>query len=343
MCFPFFDVFTEEDLKMFVLVALFVAVLGYVLTPLVAVFSYRIGAVDVPQDWRRMHRESIPRGGGLAIFLPFFIGWVLLGDFSPFFVSAMSGAALMLAVGLVDDVFCLGAFTKLFFQIAAALATVLGGGVGENWGEVGLAVLWILLLTNAHNFIDGMDGLFAGCAGIEGMLLGFSALLIGRYDVTKIAVLLSIACFAFRPYNRYPARIFAGDCGSESVGFLLGVLSLSLFQAPALSIENLSPLFLFAYPLADLTAAVVRRLLRGKSPFSADRAHFHHRIYAAGLAVPECVWSLLCINLSLGAVGVFLRVEELWGLAAVASVLGIPVLWGIRRYVLKSSGALERF
>lgn len=328
---------------MFVWISLFVAVLSYVLVPIVAAFSYRIGAVDVPQDYRRMHRESLPRGGGLAIFLPFLIGWAILGDFSLFAVSAVSGATLMLAVGLVDDVVCLGAWSKLFFQVAAALAAVLGGGVGTDWGEVWLAVLWIVLLTNAHNFIDGMDGLFAGCAGTEGLLLGASFLLIGEYGLTQMAILLSLACFAFRPYNRHPARVFAGDCGSESVGFLLGALSLALFRTPILSVENLSPLFLFAYPLADLLTAVLRRLLRGRSPFSADRAHFHHRLYAAGLAVPECVSSLLTVSLSFGAIGVFLRIDALWGVAAVASALGVLVLWGIRRYVLKSSGALERF
>lgn len=319
---------------MFILVALLVAVLGYVMTPIVAVFSERIGAVDVPTDWRRMHREAVPRGGGIAIFLPFLIGWAILGDTSPIFTAAISSGALMLAVGLVDDVFCLGAFTKLLFQTAAALSAVLGSGIGENWSEVWLAVLWVVLLTNAHNFIDGMDGLFAGCAGSESLLLGVTAILIGRYDVTRVAILLSLACFAFRPYNRYPARIFAGDCGSESIGFLLGVLSLTLFQTPVFSIQNLSPLFLFAYPLADLFAAVVRRILRGNNPFSADRAHFHHRIYAAGLSVPECTWSLLCVSLTLGTVGVFLRTATLWGFAAVMSALSVPVLLGIRSYVL---------
>ena len=328
---------------MFVLVVGLVATLGYVLTPIVAAFSCRIGALDVPQDWRRMHRTPIPRGGGIAIFLPFLIGCAILEEGSASFSSAIGGMALILAVGLTDDVFCLGAFTKLAFQIAAALSAVLGSGIGNTWTEVALSVLWVVLLTNAHNLIDGMDGLFAGCAGSESLLLAVTAMLIGRYDVAQLSILLSVACFAFRPYNRYPARVFAGDCGSESVGFLLGVLSLALFQTPILSMPNLSPLFLFAYPLADLFASVVRRLLNGKSPFAADRAHFHHRIYAAGLTVPECTRVLLCISLMLGAVGVTVRSFELWGYAAAASALCVPLLLGIRRYVLQNRSAKERF
>ncbi len=320
---------------MFFLIAPFCALLTYVFTPPLASLAWRMGAVDVPMDPRRMHRECVARNGGLSVLLPFFLGVFLLGDISPFLRSALLGGALMMAVGLVDDIVSLGAGTKLLFQIAAALAAVLGSGFGETWAAVWLAVGWVVILTNAHNFIDGMDGLLCGCTAAEGGLLGVTLYLAGDIAAAKCAFLLVAVSLAFRAYNRYPARVFLGDCGSEAIGFLLAMLSLPLFSAPVLSVENLSPLFLFAYPLTDLVISVLRRILRGKSPFAADRGHLHHRIYAAGLSVPECVGMLESVCLFLGSIGVFLSGEALWGIGAGMCMLTAGLFLTCRRFLLR--------
>ncbi|MBQ8310858.1 MAG: undecaprenyl/decaprenyl-phosphate alpha-N-acetylglucosaminyl 1-phosphate transferase [Clostridia bacterium] len=321
---------------MFVLIALFVFALAFVATPTVIALAWRIGAVDVPQDGRRMHRERIPRSGGIAIMLPVILGCFLAGEVSHFLLCALCGAGLMLAVGLADDMFCLGAWTKLLFQSAAAVAAVLGSGIAEGSAAV-FAVIWVVILTNAHNFIDGMDGLLAGCATIEAGLLAVVHLLLGNADTAQAALFLVLACLAFRLFNRYPAQVFAGDCGSESVGFLLGMLSLPLFAAPTLSIGNLSPLFIFAYPLIDLFSSILRRLLHGRSPFAADRAHLHHRIYASGASQPECCAVLMSATVSLGTVGVLLISEALWAYASVACVVAALVLLRIRSYIVRNT------
>ncbi len=320
---------------MFFLIASFCALMTYVFTPPLASLAWRMGAVDVPADLRRMHRECIARNGGLSMLLPFFLGAFLLGDVSPFLQSALLGGALMMAVGLVDDIACLGAGTKLFFQIAAALAAVLGSGFGESWAAVWLAVGWVVLLTNAHNFIDGMDGLLCGCTAVEGGMLGVTLYLSGDAAGARYAFLLVAVSLAFRVYNRYPARVFAGDCGSEAIGFLLAMLSLPLFSDPVISVENLSPLFLFAYPLTDLCISVARRILRGKSPFAADRGHLHHRIYAAGLSVPECVGMLESVCLFLGSIGIFLSGEALWFLGVGMCMLTAGLLLTCRRFLVR--------
>lgn len=321
---------------MLIVIFLFTALLSYVLTPLMISLAPRMHAVDVPTDHRRMHHVAIPRNGGLALLLPFFFGTALLGLWQErYFVLAFFGTALMLGVGLADDMFGLGAFSKLLFQMFAAFATVLGSGFGTDWGSVGLAVLWVVTLTNAHNFIDGMDGLLSGVTVIEGLLLGGALLLTGGDTGAKSALLLASVGLVFRSYNSHPARIFLGDCGSESIGFLFGMLSLPLFSAPAFSISNLSPLFLFAYPLSDLVLSVLRRLTHGRSPFSADRAHLHHRIYAMGVGVPRCVTILLAVALFSGLVGLCLHVEYLWLPAAMFCLCAAALLVLCRNYLLR--------
>lgn len=321
---------------MIVLVCLLALALSFVLVPPVIALSWRIGAVDVPSDWRRMHRESVTRGGGIAIFLGFFAASLVLGRPSLPIACTLAGGALMLAVGLIDDIVCLDAWVKLLFQVAITVATVLGSGLGEAIGAP-IAILWVLTLTNAHNFIDGLDGLLSGVAAVEGTGLFFALTLVGVTDVSPYPLLLGLSCLGFRYFNRYPAGVFAGDSGSGTVGFLLGMLSLPLFGATLSGIGLLAPLLLFGYPLTDLTTAVTRRLLRGKSPFLADRGHLHHRLIDARLQVRQATGVLILISLGLSALGVLITAERLliWGAAASAAMA--LLLMRIRRYVLDFS------
>ena len=304
----------------------------FVSVPPVIALAWRIGAVDVPRDWRRMHRTSIPRAGGLCIYASFLVGCLLLGAPSGRLTCALSGGGLLLLVGLADDICCLGPWTKLFFQIAVTVATVFGYGFSSDFRAFE-AVLWVIALTNAHNFIDGLDGLFAGCAGIEGICLGVTLFWNAKPEALPV-FFLAVACFAFWLYNRFPARIFAGDCGSETVGFLLGVFSLPLLETTVGGFSAFAPLFLFAYPLTDLCAAVLRRLLRGKNPFAADRAHLHHRLTAAGLNQVQCGRVLLSVSAALGGVGILLSVGRAQLPAAVACLGAAVLLTRLRRYVL---------
>ncbi len=310
--------------------------LSFVTVPLVIALAWRIGAVDTPCDGRRMHRESIPRAGGLSIFFGFFAACLLAGEVSHLAACALGGGALILLVGLADDIFCLDAWVKFFFQIAATTAAVLGSGVATGGGAI-LSVLWVLMLTNAHNFIDGLDGLFAGVSAVEGIALCLTFLAVGMTAYAALPLLLALSCLGFRVFNRYPAQIFAGDCGSGTVGFLLGVLSLPLFGTVSEGLGSIAPLLLFGYPLTDLFAAVLRRVLRGKSPFQADRGHLHHRICDAGLTHPQCGGVLILISAGLGAVGVLLSVERFLPAASIACVAVVFLLMRIRQFIVDCS------
>lgn len=318
---------------MLFLIVLFAFALCYVTVPLVAAAAWRIGAVDVPSDWRRMHPHPIPRAGGIAVFGAFLTAVLRWGHTSAFLTCALSGGALLLTVGLADDIFCLNAWMKLFFQVAATVAAILGSGLTSGW-QTPVAVLWVVALTNAHNFIDGLDGLLAGVSAIECMALCVSFFAVGLYGNAVPPLLLGAACLAFRQFNRYPAQIFAGDCGSGSIGFLLGMFSLPLFGECTVHIGFLAPFLIFAYPLTDLFGAVVRRLLRGSSPFRADRGHLHHRVIAAGCTQPQCCVVFMLITAVLSVVGVLIGTERFLLAASLSCLAAVAVLMRIRRYIV---------
>lgn len=317
---------------MYAIVGLFVFLLCYVLTPIVIRLAWRIGAVDVPLDGRRMHRRSIPRDGGVAIFLAFLLGLVVLNEWDIFLTCLAFGCGIMVLVGLADDVFGLGVLPKLLFQTATATATVLGSGIVDGIWVVA-AVFWVVLLINAHNFIDGMDGLLCGCGAIECLMLGACFFVAGQGILGTVALYLMASCIAFRIYNRYPAHVFAGDCGSEALGFALGMLSLPLFGV-GINLSLLTPLFIFAYPIIDLFSTVLRRILHGYSPFRADRAHLHHRVFAAGISHAECTDILTSLCAMSGVLGVLISAQSMWLLAGILCPLAVCFLISVKRYVL---------
>ncbi len=305
-----------------------------VLMPFTVAFAWRSGAIDVPRDWRRMHKRSVPRNGGMAILLGFLLGSARLEQ-SSFLGTLLACGGAVFLVGLVDDVYSLSPWIKLGVQSIAAFGVVLNISEFRLLDTVG-AVIWILILTNAHNFIDGLDGLFGGVAITEACGLGVILWAYGSIQASQTALLLGAVCFAFRLFNRHPAKIFAGDCGSGSVGFLLGALSLPLFQGGAIELITATGL-LFAYPLTDLGCAVLRRVLRGKSPFHADRGHLHHRICDAGVTKQECVAILLGISFGLCGLAVLIGAFHLYDGASLACILLATLLIVIRhRIVLRA-------
>ncbi len=316
---------------MIVWIGIFVLALAFVATPVTMALAWRIGAVDVPRDARRMHCRTIPRAGGLAVFLAFCIGCTAWGISSRTTLAAIAGGAVMLMLGLTDDIFCLRAHGKLIFQLLTAAAAVRFGGAARGVSAL-WAVLWVVALTNAHNFIDGLDGLFAGCAAVEGCSLFAALSLCGMLEDAIPPLLLGLACLGFRHFNRHPAVVFAGDCGSATVGFLFGMLSLSLFGAGG-GMCGISPLLLFAYPLCDLSTAVLRRVLRGKSPFSADRGHLHHRICDAGLSQVQCVRILIAVSAGFCAVGILSSAQDFFASASLCAAACACLLVYLRRYI----------
>ena len=220
----------ELQTFMYVLAAaLCAALVSFTMTPPVRVLAYKIGAIDVPLDKRRMHKKPIPRIGGLAIFSGFLVASLLFCPMSAPLKSIWIGGSILVIIGVLDDIFRLSALLKLAVQIIAALVPVFFGVTINHislfghvfvlgvWG-IPFTVLWIVGLTNAINLIDGLDGLACGVSAIcSASILGVM-IIVGDTASALITVLITASCIGFLPFNKNPARIFMGDTGSLALG-----------------------------------------------------------------------------------------------------------------------------
>lgn len=300
-------------------------VFTFVSTPLVTRLAYRIGAIDVPKDSRRMHKKPIPRLGGLAIVFGFLVAVLSFSmTYNKQMVATLAATFIIVVMGIVDDCKDLDAKLKFVIQILAALVVVCFGDIRINvftnpnvlssspyvvlpeWLSVTLSVLWIVFITNAVNFIDGLDGLAAGVSAIMSVSLVFISIRVGEYPIALFGIALMGSCFGFLPFNFNPAKIFMGDTGSTFLGFMLATLSIQgVFKSYAV-ISFAVPLLILGLPLFDASFAMIRRILTGKSPMVADRGHLHHRLIDMGFSQKQTVFILYAISGVLGITAVLL-------------------------------------
>lgn len=305
-----------------VLAAALSFVISLVMTPQVKKFAETIGAMDVPKDERRVHNHPIPRMGGLAIFMGFLASILIFSEMDTKIMGMLIGATIIVGMGAVDDIVNLNAWVKLSVQIVAALVVIRCGVVFDaitnpnvlsdtmtipvGWLTIPLTLLWVVGCTNAVNLIDGLDGLAVGVSAISSVTMLIVSLFVSEPGVAVVLGALTGACLGFIPYNLNPAKIFMGDVGSQFLGFVLAVMSMiGLFKLHTL-ITFLVPLMALAIPLADTTFAFCRRILRGQSPFHADKGHFHHRLLAMGLNQKQAVAVLYGISAVLGLLAVLI-------------------------------------
>src|SRR3990167_4578918 len=261
-------------------------------------------------------------------FLIVLIGYTLASDrlnFSGFqilhidkrLVGVLLGLIILLIVGIFDDIRGVKPWKKLFWHFVAAGMVVLYGlsiqylrlPFGEHldltslqipisifnyhytfivWGDL-LSIFWIVLLINTFNFLDGLDGLAPGIAFITAIVIFFLSILLGQDANALLALLIAGVALGFLGWNFYPARIFLGDSGSMSLGFLIAVLSI-------ISGGKLATAFLvLGIPVLDVGWVLLRRLFSGQSPFVADKRHLHHRLLTAGLTQKQAVIVLYLI------------------------------------------------
>jgi UDP-GlcNAc:undecaprenyl-phosphate GlcNAc-1-phosphate transferase len=256
--------------------------------------------IDVPNA-RSSHVRPTPRGGGLGILIAFAAGLVAIqavADLSPppGLAGVIVGAALMGIAGLADDIRALPFVTKLVAQIVASILAMAGGlvisvfhvpGIGPvELGAFGyiVTVLWLIGLTNAFNFMDGLDGLAGGAAAIAGLFLCVVAALLAEPAVAFLSLLIAAASFGFLALNFPPARIFMGDVGSQFLGFAFAALGVLLAQSDTTgTIILIVPLLLFHF-LFDTAFTVLRRLRRGENLAAAHRSHLYQLLNRAGLS-----------------------------------------------------------
>ena len=303
--------------------------LGFALTPIVRVLAIKIKAIDIPTDNRRMHHKPIPRIGGLAIFLAFLLATLSFCKPDRDLVTILVGGGVLVLLGMLDDIYRLNAFIKLAVQILVALFAVVQGvtidfvGLGGNYISFGIwsvpiTVFWIVGLTNAVNFIDGLDGLACGVSIISSASL-FLVMLLSGSSVTHCLItgILIGACLGFMPFNVNPAKIFMGDTGALFLGYTLSILSVVGIFKTDMVLAFFIPLSIFGLPLADTSFAILRRVAHHKSPFAPDRGHLHHRLIDMGFGQKQSVRILYAVCAILGISAVMLTREDWIGGAVI--------------------------
>ena len=295
--------------------------------PLVRRLAVRMGAIDMPgvagtDSERHLHTTPTPRMGGLAIFLGFYCSMAAFVTINPQQSAMLLGAAVIVLLGMVDDVRGLSAKVKLAVQIVAAVIAVSGGSVinyvsvptwisesghlNLGWLSVPVTVVWIVLITNAVNLIDGLDGLACGVSTISSMTMLVIALTVAEPDVALLMAALAGGCIGFLPYNLNPAKIFMGDTGSTFLGFILATVSIEgLFKSYAI-ISFAVPFLMLGLPIFDTCFAILRRVSHGQSPMAPDRGHIHHRLIDMGFNQKQAVAVLYVISAILGLSAVVL-------------------------------------
>jgi UDP-GlcNAc:undecaprenyl-phosphate/decaprenyl-phosphate GlcNAc-1-phosphate transferase len=276
------------------------------LTPIVKQLAFKINATDTPNQ-RKVHQKIMPRMGGLAIFISFLLGVILLNPYSIYTPSILIGAFVIVITGIIDDITELSAKIKLIGQIGAALIVVVWGnlhiefinipfgGIYEFGSmSIPITVLWIVGITNALNLIDGLDGLASGVSAIALLTISGMAFLQGDVYVATLSILLVMSVFGFLIYNFYPASIFLGDTGSMLLGFMISVFAVLGFKNITV-VSLIIPIIILGVPISDTFFAVVRRIVQRKPLTAPDKSHLHHCLLRLGYSHQQVVLIIYAI------------------------------------------------
>jgi UDP-GlcNAc:undecaprenyl-phosphate/decaprenyl-phosphate GlcNAc-1-phosphate transferase len=311
------------------------------------------GWTDAPKSDRHVHVIPIPRLGGVAIYFSF-MTVVILAVVVPRFIGIPSllpvretfgllgPAVVIFALGVYDDLRGVSPSGKFLVQALAATLLYFGGyGVqrmdllssAENLQPfigLPLTIFWVLLITNAFNLIDGLDGLAAGSALFSAGVIFILSLFAPNPMVSFLAIALAGAILGFLRFNFHPASIFLGDSGSLFIGFLISALAIVSSQKAPTIVAVSIPLVSLGFPILDVALAVARRFLGGKPLFIGDRDHIHHKLLKRGLSQRQAVLLLYAVTAAFGFISLVL-LHQSTAIALILALTGIGVLIGLQQ------------
>ena len=335
-------IFVNDVNILYIVLITFVSSL--ILVPIIKKVAYHINAIDIP-DKRKVHKEPMPRLGGLAIFLSFLIGYILFAPLTTQMISILIGSILIVLLGIIDDIKPLRAITKFIVHIIIAIIIVFYGKIYiSNLSLFGLNInldLWTYPLSifiiigciNAINLIDGLDGLAAGTSSIYFFTIIIISILLNR--TSGLGFVLSLimlgSTLGFLYYNFNPASIFMGDTGSMFLGFMISVIALLGFKTTTLT-SLIIPILILFIPILDTLLAIIRRILKGEPIGKPDKEHVHFQLLSRTSSVRKSVLIIYFINILFSTVSVLYAIQ----LTKIAIVLYAVLMIVVIIFILKT-------
>ena len=326
-------------------------VIVYVTVPLLRSVAFKLDLYDKPDGDRKLHTEYVPTLGGIALFLAFFVGFSVSGFASQmqgysYFASAM---LMLFFTGMKDDLVGLSPLKKLAVEVAVGIMLIFGSGIyiSNFYGVLGIGELpfavsvvitlfTMIVVVNAYNLIDGVDGLAGGIGVIASLFFGIGFFVAGDYAMAMLSAVVVAALAGYLLYNFHPASIFMGDTGSLIIGFLLAVQAIQfvgLNESVAFStafgpISSVMPVAILMLPLYDTLRVFIIRAKRGDSPFDPGRDHIHHILIGMGMGHRNTSLTLYAMSISITMTTYLFSMWNVNVLVLFAIVLAIVILPG---------------
>lgn len=340
-------------------------IISFMATPSTIKIAYKVGAIDIPKDDRRMHQSTMPKFGGIAVIMGFIISVTYLlfimtveksinlfttDEYYKKLIGIFLGITIISITGIIDDIKTLKPHQKLFGQFLAASVVVCFGVIIDQvnipmLAEIGLrkevsiviTIIWIVGITNAINLMDGLDGLSSGIS----LISLISLLIIFALNGSPIIAVLMIAALigalvGFLPFNFAPAKTFIGDTGSNFLGFMLAIVSILGVAKTYTVAVIILPILVLGLPIVDVVWAVIRRFIKGKSIkaiFKADKGHLHHKLVKKGFTQKQAVLILYGASAFFGMFAIILLDSGVWKAISFMLMVVAAVALGYKDFI----------
>lgn len=314
--------------------------------PFIKKIAVQIGAVDMPGG-RHIHKKPTPKLGGLGIFLGYLLGYMIFGEPSAQMNSILIGSFIILITGIIDDIVELKPSIKFAGQLMAALVIAIYGGIllkdvsafgiYLDFGIMSypLTIFFILGCVNCINLIDGLDGLSGGISSIYYLTIGIIATMQGKHGLDFVLAFVMLgSTLGFLVHNFNPAKIFAGDSGSNFMGFIIAVIALLGFKNVTMT-SLIVPLLLIAIPILDTLFAIIRRTLKGESISKGDSYHIHHQLLKRNLSVRQTVLIIYVVDILFASASIiYILKDKYLGYIIYGILLALVIVFVINTNVI---------
>ncbi len=325
---------------------------SYFFTPFTIKYAFKYQILDMPDLKRKIHKTPTPRIAGIAIYIGFLLTLLRNLQFAREVLGIIIASSIIFIISLLDDIYSLSVSVRLIGQIIATFIVILFGyritaipqGFPlENILEIFITLFWFVGITNAVNFLDGIDGLVVGFGSFCSFMFLIISLLTNQKYVSYISATLMGACLGVLPYNWYKAKTFLGDCGANFIGFILASVSVVGWWAEKNPIVSLStPVLILSIPIYDMIYITISRIKNKKVKNLKEwleyvgKDHIHHRLLNLNFSVPSAVGIILLITFCLGIYSIILRYSCATDTIAVMILIQTTIIFVILSIIMFS-------